>query len=342
MENTADYKKKILVFTSIAMIIKYVLYLAENFVSFKFFSLDSEALPEEIFASQNWSGVSRLAVSLITFALFFFVGKALTKDKMKAIVYTATSYFGFAVAGILPDFISAVYKVLINITAPQSVAILNTVAKPVSVPLEIFFAYTAFTALEGINEKLGSKGIGSFKTTAKQARKNYIIYFILSIVITSVLSSAPAYISAFSGGDFNMTTAFSVVSQALLFLSSALPVVVLYLIGFKPQRSHPEAMAFSSVVFFANIVSNLIFVLPITTVVNYVVNTLKIDAMEIEAYQQISLMATVSGVIISVLSVLGMVASFVIAFRLFGRFFAKAVTAEPEEFVQANPEEIAE
>ena len=342
MENTADYKKKILVFTSIAMIIKYVLYLAENFISFKFFSLDSEALPEEIFASQNWSGVSSLAVSLITFTLFFFVGKALTKDKMKAIVYTATSYFGCAVAGILPDFISAVYKVLINITAPQSVAILNTVAKPVSVPLEIFLAYTAFTALEGINEKLGSKGIGSFKTTAKQARKNYIIYFILSIVITSVLSSAPAYISAFSGGDFNMTTAFSVVSQALLFLSSALPVVVLYLIGFKPQRSHPEAMAFSSVVFFANIVSNLIFVLPITTVVNYVVNTLKIDAMEIEAYQQISLMATVSGVIISVLSVLGMVVSFVIAFRLFGRFFAKTVTTEPEELLQENPEEIAE
>ena len=222
MENTADYKKKILVFTSIAMIIKYLLYLAENFVSFKFFALDSEALPEEIFASQNWSGVSRLAVSLITFAMFFFIGKALTKDKMKALIYTAAAYFGCTVAGILPDFISAVSKVIINITAPQSAAILNMVAKIISVPLEIFLAYTAFTALEGINEKLGSKGIGSFETTAKQAKKGYIIYLILSIVVTSVLTSVPGFISAFSGDSFNMTTAFSVISQALIFLSKSI------------------------------------------------------------------------------------------------------------------------
>lgn len=342
MENTADYKKKILVFTSIAMIIKYILYLAENLISFKFFSVGSEASPNEIFASQNWSGVISLAVSLIIFALFFFIGKALTKDKMKALIYTATAYFGYTVAGILPDFTSAVYKVLIGITAPQSAVILNMVAKSISVPLEIFLAYTAFTALEGINEKLGSKGIGSFETTAKQAKKGYIIYVILSIVVTSVLTSVPGFIFAFSDDSFYMTTFFSAVSQALLFLSSALPMVILYLIGFKPQRSHPEAMAFSSVAFFANTVSNIIFVLPTTTVANYVANNLRIDAMEMEAYQQISLMATVSSVIITVLSILGIVISFVIAFRLFDRFFAKIVTAEHEELVQANPEEIAE
>lgn len=337
MEDTMVYKKRIKIYTGIAMVVNYLIYLAQNFISFKFLSA---VTPEEAIANQSWSSLLNLAYFAIIFAMFFFVGKALTKGKTKAIMYASSAYLSFAATGTITSLVSKVFTILLRIGAPLSAmdsATIMNVAKFLCVPLQIVLTYVIFTSLEGINEKLGSRGIGNFETTAKQAKKNYVIYYILSLVVTLVFSNGTSFIMALLGPEMASKNISYILLQISSYISEVLPLIILYLIGYRSQKSHQEAMAFSAVHFLAIRIANLITDLP-TTATLFVRNAFVPEDV-MSNTNQYTAVSSISGAVISAISLVGLVITFIVIFRMFNIVFAKKETAADEETEEASAEE---
>lgn len=346
MEGSMVYKKKIKIYTGIAMVINYLLYLAKDFIPVQFMSTDLNANQSEVYASKAWSGILAFATSLIAFAMFFFIGKALTKNNQKAAIFTASAYFSLSAASIFSVFVRELATICMHTSLNLSsnlYAYIIIASKALCVPISTILAYITFTTLEGINEKLCSKDIGGFETTPGQAKKNYIIYFVLSVVCSFVFGSGLLLLmSLFETMDFTVPFKLRLSLSGLSeLLGNSLPVVILYYIGYKSKKSHREAMAFSVSHYFANTVIALIFTMPVSAVTGYITNTIRAESLTTGEYQRYTAASSILGVISIVLSVVATVVSFIIVFRLLDKFFAKADSAIPEEIDGASAVEVA-
>ncbi len=317
MEEILTYKKRSKLFISVAFIVTYLLSALQNIISFYF----SDNFAGDELRSFLSSAIS-VAISLVTIALFFLFGKELTKSNAKAIAFTGTLCFAQSLTGIITELIDTASTVLVylGVINPGVISAVSLVTGIVFLPIKIIFAYSFFTVLEGINEKFQSQGIGSFKTTLTRARKRYFIYFGLTIVTTLIFSAAvPFATSAIDNGVGN-SNVFAIVTQLSAYISNSLPLVILYFIGYKPYKSHPEAIAFSSAIIFANRISNVAFSLPILGVAQ-----LNLFLIETENYSMLML-PTILNVVLSLLT---SVATIVLTMWVLKFFFSNEVISEP-------------
>ncbi len=314
MEEILTYKKRSKLFIAVAFIVPYLLSFLQNAVNL--FLSDNFA---EVELRDVLSSVLSFAVSLITVALFFLLGKALTKSNTKAIIFTAVLCFTQSLTGIITDLITTVATSLsyTGIITPPTISTVTLVAEFVFLPVKIILAYSFFTTLEGINEKFQLQGIGSFKTTLSAARKRYFIYFVISFVIPLIFSSSVAFVISATYTGVDNSNVVAIVSQLSNYLAKLLPFIALYIIGYKPYKSHPEAIAFSSGIILANRISGIAFSLPILGVTQLLIET--------ENYSMLILPTILS----VVLSLLNSIASILLVMWLFKFFFSNETAEEP-------------
>ena len=101
--------------------------------------------------------VANLLINIVTIAAFIFVGKKLTGNKIGTIRFLGSYYFGAAVGTLFSSLVSNVFQYLTTyFISPTTGSKIITVSSVLSLVPAVFAAYMAFTALEGINEKIPS------------------------------------------------------------------------------------------------------------------------------------------------------------------------------------------
>lgn len=209
--------------------------------------LDGDALTK----AQMISRLGSIGINVITLILVVGAGYLLTKDKKKTVMYVGSVYFGMNVTALFTKLVTEISRSLYSLTVrPYIVSTAVGIINYLLVAVSIFTAYFAFTAMEGINSNFPSQSADTSVMTVSRARKRYLAAYVISSVIVAAFSTIPAFIFSVLDAD-GMTTAgstFSVVSGLMSWLSMVITFVIVYYTGYKPARSHVEAMCFHSAI----------------------------------------------------------------------------------------------
>ncbi len=228
-------KKRIIKYVSFATVIDFALYALCNLlrINIPLFSQSVSA-----------SNVLGLLVSCITLALCFLLGYNLSKDKTSAVVFSGAMYF----AGHLPNIVSVLVGIVISYFSLDGVSVLLTTIESfigiVLLPLEIYIGVYAYTAFVGINDKQSPKGMTDFTMSLPRARKRYIVSTVIQILVASLITSIPVFVSLFVEDMNSVFSGFFV--KICAWVSSVVIFFIIYFTGYKPGKNHTEAMAFYS------------------------------------------------------------------------------------------------
>ena len=228
-------KKRIIKFVSFATVIDFALDVLCNLlrINIPLFSQSVSA-----------SNALGLLVSCITLALCFLLGYNLSKDKRSAVVFSGAMYFG----GYLPNIISVLVGIVISYFSLDGVSVLLTTIESfigiVLLPLEIYIGVYAYTAFGGINDKQSPKGMTDFTMSLPRARKRYIVSTVIQILVASLITSIPVFVSLFVEDMNSVFSGFFV--KICAWVSSVVIFFIIYFTGYKPGKNHTEAMAFYS------------------------------------------------------------------------------------------------
>lgn len=209
--------------------------------------LDGDALTK----AQMISRLGSIGINVITLILVVGAGYLLTKDKKKTVMYVGSVYFGMNVTALFTKLVTEISRSLYSLTVrPYIVSTAVGIINYLLVAVSIFTAYFAFTAMEGINSKFPSQSADTSVMTVSRARKRYLAAYVISSVIVAAFSTIPAFIFSVLDAD-GMTTAgstFSVVSSVMSWLSVVTGFAIMYYAGYKPAKSHVEAITFCSAI----------------------------------------------------------------------------------------------
>lgn len=238
------YQKQTKIFISAAVIVHTLFYsllnmLTEN-IDYKNPTLSSELMLR----------LPSIAVTAVTLTLFFLMGKKLTDDKRKAIIFMSSIYFGSKIVNALTEFLSCGVEAAITLgyLKPDMLALSSVAISIIEIPFAVIAAYYAFTAFEGLNSKFTGESLDSSKMPLSRARMRYCAYELIGGIVIGMLSTLPAFIISFfamEGVYANNSDAFIVIAtQFTAAFGSLAGLVIIYIAGYRPFRSRTDAMAF--------------------------------------------------------------------------------------------------
>lgn len=243
MEQTIN-KKKTGLFIAIVVIAEYLL-------RFCVFSTTLTAMPlNDASDYEKFNMISRiisLCITAVTIILTFVIGYVLTKDKKKTVIFAGSVYFGKNAANLIASLISAVANSLSysGVLGASDMSTVISTGEVLVIPLIVAMAYFAFTAFEGTNPKLEGS-LGSSEMLLSKARKRLIVAYLIAAAVSGVLTSAPSFVFAFVNIDMEYSYIMSIISLATKWLGTVLSFLIIYFAGYKPYKSHCDAMAFLS------------------------------------------------------------------------------------------------
>ena len=280
-ENNIISKRKIAIFSTVAIIISYIFSTLSN-VTISYLLADyTESMTSEF--RQLFESCSGLAVNLLTLAAFLILGHILTKDKRKTFIFAGSMYFGKQAVAIISSLIIAILKILMyagklySSNYAQGILITNIVF----IPVIILVAYTFYTALEGINGKI-SGSLDTTELTLSRARKRYLCYALIGAVITGVITSAPNLIYVFMGHETSsfLSTLTTALTELTSWLGSVISLALLFLAGYKAYKSLTDGIAFGVCSGVAGGISGIftgIMIIPLRLGINYLTTALQSD-----------------------------------------------------------------
>lgn len=188
-----------------------------------------------------------IGVALFSIIVTFVAGYIFTKDKRKTVVFAGSVFLGENAAGLVLSLLKNASEVLltIGVMSPFAMSTAATVLDIAFIPVIIALAYFVFAAFQGITSTSG-KGLDGSELLLSRARTRYIAAFIIGIVVSGVISSAISFV--FSIADFDYMGKYLASASAFIgWVGSVLSFVIMYLAGYRPYRSHIDALAFVSV-----------------------------------------------------------------------------------------------
>ncbi len=319
-------KKRIIKFVSFAAVIDFALDALCNL-----FRINIPLFSQSVSAS-NALG---LFASCITLVLCFLLGYNLSKDKTSAIVFSGAMYF----AGYLPNIISSLVGIVISyFSSTDGMSPLLTAVEYVSgfvlLPIEIFIGVYAYTAFVGINEKQSPKGMADFTMSLPRARKRYIVSTVIHILVASLITSIPVFVSLFVEDMNSVFSGFFV--KICAWVSSAVIFFIIYYTGYKPGKNHTEAMAFYSAYALGGGISSVIsalFSVVVAPVISKVLTSGIGDEFTQEALNEMFSVIDVDTFSFAAASPILLILSVIIAVYLF-RFFFERETQDSEFYAQ--------
>ena len=111
-------------------------------------------------------------------------------------------------------------------------------------PLSIFLAWFAFTAIEGINGKFPSQSISTLRTTLPQARKSFVISYVIATVLSSVSTLVPGNFQYLLENAVQNNYIVGTLRFCISWLGTVIMFTVIYFAFYMNKKSHLEAMSF--------------------------------------------------------------------------------------------------
>lgn len=319
-------KKRIIKFVSFAAVIDFALDVLCNLlrINIPLFSQSVSA-----------SNALGLLVSCITLALCFLLGYNLSKDKTSAVVFSGAMYF----AGYLSNIISVLVGIVISyFSSTEGVSPLLTAVEYVSgfvlLPIEIFIGVYAYTAFVGINDKQSPKGMTDFTMSLPRARKRYIVSTVIQILVASLITSIPVFVSLFVEDMNSVFSGFFV--KICAWVSSVVIFFIIYFTGYKPGKNHTEAMAFYSAYALGGGIASVIsalFSVVISPVISKMITSGIGDEFTQEALNEMFSVIDVDTFSLAAASPVLLILSVIIDVYLF-RFFFERETQDSEFYAQ--------
>ena len=343
METRTLTKKTVSIYFAIAFVLNKAFTVIGNYIVFYLYDLKYDVLEGTGIASyysDALMSVATFVINILTIAMLIILGNKLTGNKIRTILFVGCYYFGTAFASLFSSFITNVFQYLMIhfISASTGSTIINIGMFLTLIPA-IYASYMAFTALEGVNEKVPAHPM---TISLSQARTRYIISFLVTSVISGSIVSVPSFLIALINPD-----AYTFASYALNFLvylvqwlSVVISFAVVYIIGYKSTKSHFGAISFYLPASALSVpVTALIGSASgiITRFLNYA-NQMKM--LEAEAESDSLMMIAGNFPVVTVITLItGFVTvavGFVISFKAFELFYTNTVQGTARYTVQEN------
>ncbi len=248
MEERLSYKQRIKTFTKIAAAINGVASALLNFTTEKldayFTAQDTEPLSQLLFY------LPRTILIAVLLSLFFVLGKKLTSDNRKAVVFMGAIYFGAEIVNLITIYLTAAQDFLASLgyLTESAILILTSVIPVIAIPLTALAANLAFTAFEGLHPKFCGKCLDNSELPLSRARSRYVGYELIGALVIGLVSVFPIFIVGFLTADNFGTDNYESLLENIVLISSAfggmMSFAVTYFAGYKPYKSHIDAMAF--------------------------------------------------------------------------------------------------
>ncbi len=314
MEENTAYRKKSIIFIAAAAIFYYALDILANLINSQF-ALGSM---EDYYNTQWIYSAVSLCVTALTVVAFFVLGKKLTSSNRKALIFMGSVYFARTASGIASSFFGSICQILMRTGTLDSMTYANIVLviEFVFLPLIVFIAYFAFSALEGMNPRFPSQSLDTLKTSASRARIGYFVVCI-AVSLVAAINSLPNLIFAFLGSDFIASNTVTVISFSVEWLVNLLTFVLFYFVCYKVTKSHVEAMCLAAIIKVSDAIPTVFGGL-INTAANVAVRVFNLGSEEnIYIYSAVTNISTWTRIaLVTILSV-------VLAMYFIGRFFPK-------------------
>ena len=284
--------------------------------------------------SSTLTSVANFLFNIITIVLIIVVGKKLTGNKIGTIQFFGCYYFGSAVGTLFSSLISNMVKYLAadGMILGDTYSTMITVNGILWLVPSILASYMAFTAFEGLNDRIP---VHPVNVSLSKARIIFIITFIVSVVAASGVETLPNYLLALI---YPETGSFA--SDALIFsgylaqwLANVIAFAIVYIAGYITTKSHYGAINFY--------LPASAFSVPVTAVIgnisSVIVNALKYSDMlkAVENggadYLSSTMYSSYIGYVSMVSTVLTLVVSFAICFKAFSLFYKKKTEVAPVE-----------
>lgn len=304
-----ENKKRTALFTALAMIFM----LAANMLSSVISGLVLQILGESLGRSTSSvvNACMNLVVNLIGLAATLILGRILTKDKRGSLVFAGSMFFGRGVVAIVSSLISEILIGMISYTSisDREFSTIITIKEFVFIIPAFFVAYYIYTALEGMNAKFDGS-IDTVQLTLSQARKRYIIFTLIGIVVVSVFVSGPNFIlNATEFYSQNTFLSSLIVSLSTWLGNEVIAFAFIYLAGYLVNRSHIDAFAYTSCSFLSSKISSIFFSLlgiPYQLLISKTQQG--VTDMDYSSMLTLSISTTVYGIIVFVIEVAVMMA----------------------------------
>lgn len=243
MEEKLSYQKRTKSFITIAVIVHTLFYTALNML------VKDNDYKNPTLASELMLRLPSIAVTVITLTLFFLMGKKLTDDKRKALIFMGSIYFGSRVVNAVTVFFSCGLDALLTLghLKPNLILPLNTAIEIIEIPFVITAAYYAFTAFEGLNSKFTGESLNQSKMPLGRARTRYFVYELIGNTLIGTLSTLPTFLLGFFAMNSlytNNSETFAVILTQIASAFSPAVLLFIYIAGYKPYKSRIDGMAF--------------------------------------------------------------------------------------------------
>lgn len=246
MEESLRYKNKIKTFTLTAAVINGIFSALLNFTTEK---LDA------YYTAQNTDPVShilfylpKIIITVVSFALFFLLGKKLTANNRKAVIFMGAICFGAEIVNLITLWLTAAKDLLTSLGHLTEISILTTVLPIITIPFTALAASHAFTVFEGLHPKLDGKCLNNSRMPLSRARNRYIGYELIGGFVIGLISTMPVFIAGFLMADSFGSENYDPLLENIALISSAfggvLSFAVMYFAGYKPYKNHIDAIAF--------------------------------------------------------------------------------------------------
>lgn len=277
--------------------------------------------------------VANLLINIVTIAAIIIAGKKLTGNKIGTIRFLGCYYFGAAVGTLFSSLVNNVFQYLMRfVISPTTGSTIITVSSILCLVPAILAASMAFTAFEGLNDKIPAHPLN---VSLSKARIIFIVTFILTLVVSSAVGTLPNYLMALI-----MPESGSFASKALIFsgylakwLTNVIAFAIVYIAGYITTKSHYGAINFY--------LPASAFSVPVTAVIgnisSVIVTALKYsDMLKVVEnggadYLSSTMYSRYIGYVSMVSTVLTLVVSFAICFKAFSMFYKKKTESDPVE-----------
>lgn len=337
MENKTLSKKTVAICFAAIFLLSRILTGICNVVALSQYDSIFENMSDSALASYHSTAlmsVGSFIINIIIIISIIIVGKKLTGSKTGTIRFLGSYYFGAAVGTLFSSLVSNVFQYLTTyFISPTTGSKIITISSVLSLVPAVFAAYIAFTALEGINDKIPAHPLN---VSLSKARIIFIITFIVLAVVSGVVSSLPSLLMALINPEPD-----TFVSNALIFsgylakwITNVIVFAVVYIAGYRMAKSHFGAISFY-------IPANALSV-PVTGIISgitsIIVSFLRYsDHLKIaEAvnddmkYEILSGNTTVMTVIATAGTVISAVVGFIVCYKAFSLFYTNKAENTPE------------
>lgn len=347
MENRTTNKKSIAISFAAIFLLNIILTVISNVIVMSGFRGSYDTTAESALASYQSSfliDIANLAVNIITIGIIILLGKKLTSNKIRTILFLGCYYFGSDVGALFSSLVSNVFQYLMrSAILPTTASTIMNISSILCLVPAAFAAYMAFTAFEGINGKIPAHPVN---VSLSKARSLFIITVVITALFGGAIVSIPNLLIALINPESG-----SFASEALIFsgylvkwLSNVISFSVIYIAGYRTTKSHfgaisfylpAESLAVPATVIIGNISSIAVDAL------RYVSQLKLLEAAEPD-YSMIANNSYATTIVASIIGLISVIIGFIIGYKALGLFYTNEIVYENHVAPQTYPEAPAE